>query len=417
MISKSIRRRDRRSPWSCLVLGLVAVAWAQGCGGEGPLEPLDSTEPVPIEEDLNAAFEELLATEGKADGAYCSGVRAPDNGPFSRKIALTFDDGPSLEKTPRVLDILDDHDARATFFINGRQVRTAAHWDLLREIVDRGHILGNHSQNHIDSKHVSLSRWQDEVQQTHDILASVLADFGQEPTYFRFPYGSANCSTYNVVTGFGYHVVGWHIDTADWCFQSPTGGRGYCSSSTFRYVPDSYRDDYPGFSVYQADKAEGGILLMHDIHSYTVDHLDALLTRLEDHGFSFTTLDDIEHFPLLNNVTPPRDPWIGDPCTEDAECDFWADGERAYCFTFADEESEEPNGFCSLPCEGYCPDMDGTAETFCVLSPVTDAGMCVSKARPINESCESIPGTVARTTDRFVGQSTAPESTSVVCVP
>ena len=78
-----------------------------------------------IQEDLNDAYEELMLTEGKADGATCSGVRPPDSGSFEKKIALTFDDGPSLEKTPQVLEVLANHGAKATFFINGRQVRSA----------------------------------------------------------------------------------------------------------------------------------------------------------------------------------------------------------------------------------------------------------------------------------------------------
>ena len=209
----------------------------------------------------------------------------------------------------------------------------------------------------------------------------------------------------------------WHIDTADWCFQSSTGGRGYCSPSTFRWVPDSYRDDYPGFSIYQANMADGGILLMHDIHSYTVENLDNLLTRLEAEGYSFTTLDDIEQFPYLNGVTPPRDPWVGDPCTDHSECDFMSGDVPAFCFTYLNAETEELQGFCSLPCDGYCPDMDGTAPTFCVAAPSLSEGMCVSKAWPINESCGKIPGTEARDADRFVDESGAPAATALVCLP
>ena len=393
----------------CLLLGGGLLTACESGGGS----PADE----PIEEDLNAAYEELINTEGKADGATCSGVRPPDNGPFERRIAITFDDGPSLEKTPQVLEVLDAHDAKATFFINGKQVRTEAHWELLRRMVAEGHTLGNHSQNHVNSREVSEERWRQEVQETHDILEAILTELGETPTYFRFPYGSANCTTYNVVTDFGYHVVGWHIDTADWCFQSSTGGRGYCSPSTFRWVPDDYRDDFPGFSIYQSSISEGGILLMHDIHSYTVENLDWLLTELEEAGYTFTTLEDIDTFPYLNGVTPPRDPWVGDPCTDHSECDFSSDGDQGFCFTFLEAETEELRGFCSLPCDGYCPDMDGAAPTFCVASPDPDVGICVSKAWPTNESCAKIPGTYAREEDRFINQSSAYPSTSLVCVP
>lgn len=370
-----------------------------------------------IVEDLNDAYAELLATEGKADGATCSGVRPPDSGPFSKKIALTFDDGPSLTNTPKVLEILRAHNVKGTFFVNGKQVRTTAHWELLRNMVAEGHILGNHSQNHVNSVQVSQSRWESEVRETHEILQSLLDEFGKAPAYFRFPYGSANCSTYGAVTSFGYHVVGWHIDTADWCFQSSTGGRGYCSPSTFQYVPDSYRNDYPGFSIYQANRNGGGILLMHDIHSYTVERLDDLLTRLRDDGYTFTNLDDLDAFPYLNGVEPERDPWVGDPCTEHEECDFMSGDVEAFCYTYLDDDTDELAGFCSLPCDGYCPDMDGTAPTFCIDSGDPTTGICVSKAWPINESCAKIPGTEARYEDRFVYESNANPSSSLVCAP
>lgn len=377
----------------------------------------ENVEDEPIQEDLNAAYAELMATEGKADGATCSGVRPPDSGPFDKKIALTFDDGPSLTTTPEVLDILRAHNAKGTFFINGKQVRSAEHWELLRDMAAEGHILGNHSQNHVNSVQVSVTRWREEVQETHDILEAVLADTGKAPTYFRFPYGSANCESYGVVTDYGYHVVGWHIDTADWCFQSSTGGRGYCSSRTFRYVPDGFRDDYPGFSIYQANNNGGGILLMHDIHSYTVSQLDDLLTRLKEEGYTFTTLEDVEAFPYLNGVEPERDPWVGDPCTEHEECNFMSGHVEAFCYTFTDPATEALAGFCSLPCDGYCPDMDGTAPTFCVATADPTTGMCVSKAWPVNESCAKIPGTEAREMDRFIYESGASDSTSLVCSP
>ncbi len=392
-------------------LALGSWLFLTACSGEPPTAP-DSQQ-----EDLNDAYAELMATEGKADGATCSGVRPPDSSGFDGRIAITFDDGPDLDRTPRILEVLAAHHATATFFINGKNVRTDAHWALLRQMRDGGHILGNHSQNHKNSRNLDADAWRLEVQGTHEILATVLGEVDLQPTFFRFPFGSANCTTYGVVTDLGYHVTGWHIDSADWCFNSSTGGYGHCDERTFRYVPDSYRDDFAGFVLYQAEANQGGILLFHDVKSYTVEHLDEALTALEDSGFTFTRLDDIETFPLLNGVIPPRSPWVGDPCEDNSDCGFLSGDVGGFCFTYESIEDGFVHGFCSLPCEGYCPDQDDTAPTFCVESPTAGEGICVSKAYPTNESCAAIPGTAAQEVDRFLGSSGAAAGTALVCVP
>ena len=197
---------------------------------------------------MEAAWDELH--RGTTSG--CSGVVPPDSGPFQMRVALTFDDGPDLTDTPRVLDVLAAHGAHGTFFVNGRQINSDEDHALLHRMVEEGHLLANHSQNHPNSVSIPLDSWQAEVEQTHWILEDILGDHDQVPTFFRFPYGSANCSTHGVVTDLGYQVVGWHIDSADWCYQSSTGGYGYCSPSTFAYVPDAYRGDFVGFALDQA---------------------------------------------------------------------------------------------------------------------------------------------------------------------
>ena len=310
--------------------------------------------------------------------------------------------------------ILESHGARGTFFVNGNKVHDDDDWRLLHDMVERGHLLGNHTQTHPNAVSLDSEDFTAEVEQTHDILVEVLAEHGQTPEFFRFPYGSTNCDTYETVVDFGYQVVGWHVDTADWCFQSSTGGYGYCSASTFGSVPDEYRDDFVGLAVSQASWRRGGILLFHDIHSYTVENLDALLTQLEQEGYTFTTLDDVETFPQLNGV---RLPWIGDVCESDLQCDFSDDAVTGYCHRFEDPVSHTEHGFCALSCDGYCPDLSGTAPTFCVASDDPEAGMCVSKSSSLNDYCDGIDGTEEREEDRFVYSSGASASSAQVCVP
>ena len=155
----------------------------------------------------------------------------------------------------------------------------------------------------------------------------------------------------------------------------------------------------------------GGVILFHDIHAYTVSKLDEILTALEGAGFSFVGADDSSVFPLLNGVTPPPQPWIGTPCQDSSACSFTASGDAGACYSY------DAGGFCSLPCNGYCPDKSGAMRTFCTSLDGGSSGQCVAKSGVENHDCADIPGTSAVTMDRFIGTSTAPAATASVCVP
>ena len=102
--------------------------------------------------------------------------------------------------------------------------------------------------------------------------------------------------------------------------------------------------------------------------------------------------------------------WIGAPCHDaPSTCDFEAGGQEASCLTY------EEFGFCSIDCEGVCPDREGEAETFCVA--VDGAGQCVVKAGPENADCADIPGTEARFASRHIGSSGASPRSARVCLP
>ncbi len=101
--------------------------------------------------------------------------------------------------------------------------------------------------------------------------------------------------------------------------------------------------------------------------------------------------------------------FVGDVCESDADCGNFSGGDAYFC---------HPAGFCTLRCEGYCPDRRGYASTFCVEDPeAPGAGTCVQKVDGRNASCALIPGTAPETTARFVGSSSAPATTSNVCLP
>ncbi len=106
---------------------------------------------------------------------------------------------------------------------------------------------------------------------------------------------------------------------------------------------------------------------------------------------------------------PPA--WVGEPCTSDSECDFSSGGAQAFCYDF------DGRGFCSLPCEGLCPDRRGEAYTFCVPSDTPGTGICASYSATQNNFCNAIPGTVQREMTRYVGDTSLSARRRTVCMP
>jgi hypothetical protein len=104
---------------------------------------------------------------------------------------------------------------------------------------------------------------------------------------------------------------------------------------------------------------------------------------------------------------PELEPWIGHACTSNDDCAFTADGKPASCLVSGGL------GYCTIACDGYCPDRAGEAGTFC--GKHAGAGRCMAKAAVENEGCAAIPGTAAKAKERFVGASGAPSKVATVC--
>lgn len=120
-------------------------------------------------------------------------------------LALTFDDGPNPELTPRVLDLLDQHHARATFFCIG--ARAARHPALVQEIVQRGHAVENHSLDHLH--HFSLfgpARLMRDIGAAQQVLTELS---GTAPRFFRAPAGLRNPFLEPVLCRLGLHLAAW----------------------------------------------------------------------------------------------------------------------------------------------------------------------------------------------------------------
>jgi peptidoglycan/xylan/chitin deacetylase (PgdA/CDA1 family) len=181
----------------------------------------------------------------------------------SRKLLLSFDDGPDLRGTPLILDELDRRGLKAIFFVTGWRLKgerpeDIARRDLVRKIAAHGHLVANHTMSHHDL-------CQNPTEQDEEIDANselITETTGVRPFLFRSPYGAFCHSLETALNARGLVDVGWNLDPQDWKAE---------------------RDEEAVFS-YLTDKLAGlkgrGILLMHDTHLASVHALPRVLDWL-----------------------------------------------------------------------------------------------------------------------------------------
>jgi polysaccharide deacetylase family sporulation protein PdaB len=199
--------------------------------------------------------------------------------PTSEKaIALTFDDGPHPQYTPRILELLKQYDAKATFFLTGKKVETYP--ELVKREHIEGHELANHSYNHIFfNKRRSLSKLKQEVLQTD---AAIFKASGQKSHLFRPPGGFYNEKLVSIAKDEGYMVVmwSWHQDTKDW------------NSPGVNKIVDNVL----------SDTRNGDIVLFHDYSdgsAQTVEALKIILPKLQERGYRFVTVSELLTYSKL----------------------------------------------------------------------------------------------------------------------
>jgi len=132
-------------------------------------------------------------------------------GPLGDKVALTFDDGPDARFTPQVLDILDKHEARATFFVLGERVEEFP--DLAKEMVARGHELAVHLYTHDRAVAKDDARFKDELTRTRDAIKTTT---GADPLFLRFPFAYLGRQKPSLILEeFGLYTVHWSFSSED----------------------------------------------------------------------------------------------------------------------------------------------------------------------------------------------------------
>lgn len=188
--------------------------------------------------------------------------------PGPRRVALTFDDGPS-QYTPQILDILRKHGARATFFLIGYSVSGGK--NTIRRAVAEGHEIAGHSWSHPDLTRLSAGAIRGQLQRWENSVEPLI---GGRARNFRPPYGAINKTARSVINSMGYRVILWTADTNDW--RKPGSGAIY--SRAMRGARD------------------GAIILMHDgggNRAQTVAAVRKIVPDLQARGYELVTVSEL----------------------------------------------------------------------------------------------------------------------------
>lgn len=177
-------------------------------------------------------------------------------------VALTFDDGPG-QYTDKLLDCLEENGAKATFYMLGQNVEQYP--DIVKRMNDLGMELSNHTYDHKDLTKLTQSQITDEIEKTSSLIQNAA---GVLPDTLRPPGGSYNDSVQNLA---GLPIVKWSIDTKDWKTKS--------EDQTYQCVMDNVED--------------GSIVLMHDIHEWSVDAAIRLIPDLMEEGYKLVTVQEL----------------------------------------------------------------------------------------------------------------------------
>ena len=182
------------------------------------------------------------------------------------KVALTFDASWGAEKTTAIMDILEEYGFKGTFFLTG--IWIDEYPELVKEINERGHLIGNHSDNHKHLSELDAAGIDSEI----DVTASKIeALTGYKPTYFRAPFGEYDNKLINALDARGVQCIQWSADSLDW--------KGISAAEITENV------------VSKLDK--GTIVLCHNNSEHITEALPLILLAIKNKGMSAVRLDEL----------------------------------------------------------------------------------------------------------------------------
>ncbi len=201
-----------------------------------------------------------------------------------KAIALTIDAAWDADKTASILDILDRYDVKATFFLCGVWVK--AYPEMVKEIVSRGHVIGNHSLTHPHMNRLTEEQIEQELLSLDDMIEDLT---GKRCSLFRAPFGEYNDTVVKTVRKLGYEIVQWDVDSIDW-------KEGRSEEKILNTVLPKLKS--------------GSIILSHNNGYHIEQYLPKLLEQAQAEGYRFVTIPELlpdgEHTVDANGVWQPR---------------------------------------------------------------------------------------------------------------
>lgn len=182
-----------------------------------------------------------------------------------KKICLTFDEGYENGYTPQILDTLKEKNVKAVFFVT--YDFASQNPDLVKRMIDEGHIVGNHSYRHYSMDEVSDDVAKEEVTYLHKYIKD---KFNYTMSYFRFPKGEFSERSLQIVKDLNYKSVFWSFAYADW-------------------DPDNQTEENQAFTHICESTHPGAILLLHAVSKTNADILGKVIDDITKQGYTFTT--------------------------------------------------------------------------------------------------------------------------------
>lgn len=202
-------------------------------------------------------------------------VASPEIDPNKKMIAFTLDDGPHKTNTLRVVEMFEKYNGRATFFQLGKNIQEYP--EIVKTVYEHGFEIGSHSWNHPDLRKLDANALNKQIVDTQNAIFSITGD---EPSLIRPPYGAFNDNVKTVIKNNGMQIALWTVDTLDWKLKD-------ANKIKEAIVNNAY---------------DGAVVLIHDIHNFTVDGLEMALAELSNQGYQFVTLSKLGEYKELKTV-------------------------------------------------------------------------------------------------------------------
>lgn len=189
----------------------------------------------------------------------------------NKKIYITFDAGYEAGYTPKILEALKKHNAKATFFIVGTLMKSNP--ELIKQIDDEGHIVANHSMHHPNmSKMSTMEDFKKEIEPVEELYKEITGKDMKK--FYRPPQGIFSETNLKMANELGYKTIFWSLAYVDW-----------------------YKDKQPSkedaLNKIMSRIHDGAIILLHSTSKTNSEILDELLTKLEKQGYTFGTLEEL----------------------------------------------------------------------------------------------------------------------------